>query len=68
MATGKPNQFVVDLGDVHLPESVSKQLEHAIRRAVLATLAESGVEGRIGIRYPPGLKGIVADLESFRFG
>jgi hypothetical protein len=67
MAT-KPNQFVVELGGVHLPENVSKQIEHAIRGAVLSALAELGVEGRVGIKYPPGLRGIIAELENFRFG
>ncbi|MFL5338448.1 MAG: hypothetical protein ACJ8H8_36135 [Geminicoccaceae bacterium] len=58
----KSNQFVVDLGDAKIPEALAHQLEQAIRRAALATLADHDLHGDIGIRIPPDLRGIYLDL------
>ena len=68
MAISKSNKFVVDLGDVQLPDKVADRIEEAIRGAALGVLA--GVDlggGDIGIKLPPDLRGIYLDLSRLKF-
>jgi hypothetical protein len=52
---GAPTQVKVDLGGVHLPDAVAKQLESQINSAVLRALGQAGIKGQPiygGIRPP----------------
>jgi hypothetical protein len=67
MAHPKSNQFVVDLGDVRLPDQVSDKIEQAIRRAALGVIAGIDIDGDIGIKLPGDLRGIYLDISRLRF-
>ena len=67
MAHPKSNQFVVDLGDVRLPDQVSDKIEQAIRRAALGVIAGIDIDGDIGIKLPGELRGIYLDISRLRF-
>ena len=67
MEKSKSNQFVVDLGDVRLPDQVSDKIEQAIRRAALGVIAEIDIDGDIGIKLPGDLRGIYLDVSRLRF-
>jgi len=67
MAHPKSNQFVVDLGDVRLPDQVSDKIEQAIRRAALGVIAGIDLDGDIGIKLPGDLRGIYLDISRLRF-
>ncbi len=67
MERSKSNQFVVDLGDVRLPDQVSDKIEQAIRRAALGVIAGIDIDGDIGIKLPGDLRGIYLDISRLRF-
>jgi hypothetical protein len=67
MERSKSNQFVVDLGDVRLPDQVSDKIEQAIRRAALGVIAGIDIDGDIGIKLPGELRGIYLDISRLRF-
>jgi len=67
MEKSKSNQFVVDLGDVRLPDQVSDKIEQAIRRAALGVIAGIDIDGDIGIKLPGELRGIYLDISRLRF-
>ena len=67
MEKSKSNQFVVDLGDVRLPDQVSDKIEQAIRRAALGVIAGIDIDGDIGIKLPGDLRGIYLDISRLRF-
>jgi hypothetical protein len=46
------NTLVVDLGDVKLPDDKLQELEHGIRRLVLAKVAEMDFAGDLVISHP----------------
>lgn len=61
----KNNQFVVDLGEVQLPDSVADRIDKAIRRAALEVIADLDLDlsEKIDIRRHPEWLGIKIDLE-----
>ncbi|HEV2124725.1 MAG TPA: hypothetical protein VGW38_18415 [Chloroflexota bacterium] len=65
-AGGGTSQFVVDLGDVKLPEPVAERIDAAIRRSVLDALAGLDLQGDIPIRFRPEIRGIWVDLSRQR--
>jgi len=46
------NTFVVDLGDVKLPDDQAAALEHEIRRLVLARVAAMDFAGDLVVSHP----------------
>jgi len=50
--TSNANTFVVDLGDVRLPDEQAAALEHEIRRLVLARVAAMDFAGDLLITHP----------------
>ena len=67
MEKSKSHQFVVDPGDVRLPDQVSDKIEQAIRRAALGVIAGIDIDGDIGIKLPGELRGIYLDISRLRF-
>ena len=57
MATAR-SRFIVDLGDVDIPEAASKRLNDKIQKAVLDELAGIDIAGDIGVRFPREWLGI----------
>jgi hypothetical protein len=55
-----PTQIKVDLGGVHLPEGIARELESQINRDVLGALARAGIKGNVAQIGPrPGWYGII---------
>jgi hypothetical protein len=55
-----PTQIKVDLGGVHLPEGIARELESQINRDVLSALARAGIKGNVAQIGPrPGWYGII---------
>lgn len=65
-AGGATSRFVVDLGDVKLPEPIAERIDAAIRRSVLDVLAGLDLQGDIPIRFRPEIRGIWIDLSRQR--
>lgn len=59
------NQFVVNLGEVKLPDSVADRIDKAIRRAALEVIADLDLDlsEKIDLRLHPEWRGIWIDLE-----
>lgn len=56
-----PTQIKVDLGGVHLPDAIARELEQQINRDVLGAIARAGVKGNV-VRpgqLGPGIFGII---------
>ena len=66
MAQSKSNQFLVELGDVTLPEEISRKVDLAIRKAVLNVLAELDLRDEVIWKLHPEIRGIIADLSRQR--
>jgi hypothetical protein len=49
----KRPRFIVDLGDIKIPEPALKRLNEKIQRVVLDELAAIDMTGDVGVRFPP---------------